>query len=149
MIQPDQQSSQRSSEKSPSSHSKVLLHHVLNNVLRITTDERVSFSKWMENNHYHNIHELCEILIFGLEDLYECSDYIVDGQHCALESSTMNTTKVFISWMLTKMKGNTFQLSSHYYLCLHIKISMSSSKEQDQEDYGGNNSNTQYNQTIP
>ena len=65
-----------------------VLHHVLKNVLKITTDERVSFSKWMKSNHYHNIHELCEDLPFGLKDLYECSDYIVNGQHCALKSST-------------------------------------------------------------
>ena len=118
MMQPYQQSSQGSSEKSPSSHSKQLLHHVLKNVLRITTDERVSFSKWMEYNHYHNIHELCEELPFGLKDLYDCSDYIVNGQHCVLKLSTMHKIKLFISWMLTRMKGNTFKLSSQFFLSL-------------------------------
>ena len=78
MMQPYQQSSEGSSEKSPSSHSKYLLHHVLKNVLRITTDERVSFSKWMEYNHCHNIQELCEKRPLLLKHLYECSDYIVN-----------------------------------------------------------------------
>ena len=86
MMQPYQQSSHGSNEKSPSSHSKQLLHHVLKNDLRITTDERVSFSKWMEYNHYHNTNELCE--------------------------------ELFISWMLTRTKGNTFQLSSQYFVSL-------------------------------
>ena len=60
MMQPYQQSSQGSGEELPKSHSKQLLHHGVKNVLRITTDERVSFSKWMEYNGYPNIHELSE-----------------------------------------------------------------------------------------
>ena len=91
MMQPHEQSSQGSSEKSPSSLSKQLLHHVLKNILKITTNERVSFSKWMEHQHYHNLHELCENLPFGLDFIHDYSDYIVNGQHCALESSTLNT----------------------------------------------------------
>ena len=118
MMQPYQQSSQESSEKSPSSHSKQLLHHVLKIVLRITTDERVPFSKWMEYNGYPNIHELCEGLPYRLKDLHEYSDYIMNGQYNALKSSTMNTVKLFISWMLTRTKGNIFQLSSQYFLSL-------------------------------
>ena len=84
MMQTYQKSNQGSSEKSPSSHSKQLLHHVLKNALRITTDERVSFSKWMEYNDYHNIHELCDDLHFELKHIHDYSDYIVNGQHCAL-----------------------------------------------------------------
>ena len=48
IMQPYQPSSQGFSEESPSSHSKQVLHHILNNVLKITTDDRVSFPKWME-----------------------------------------------------------------------------------------------------
>ena len=80
MMQTYQQSSQGSSEKSPSSQSKQLLHHVLKNVLRITTDESVSFSEWMEYHCYHNIHELCEELPFCLHFIHEYSDYIVHAQ---------------------------------------------------------------------
>ena len=47
MMQPYQQSSQGSGEELPKSHSKQLLHHGVKNVLRITTDERVSFSNGM------------------------------------------------------------------------------------------------------
>ena len=50
--------------------------------------ERVSFSKWMEYNDYHIIHELCDYIPFGLDFIHDYSDYIV---HCALELSTMNT----------------------------------------------------------
>ena len=82
MMKPYKQSSQGSREKSPSSCSKQLLHHVLKNVLRIATDERVPFSKWMEYHHFHNIHELCENLPFGLD--FDYSGYIVNEQHCAL-----------------------------------------------------------------
>ena len=88
------------------------------------------FLKWMEHIGYHNIHELCEELPFGLKYLHEYGDYIVNGQHCALKSSAMNTMKLFISWMLARTKGNTFQLSSQYTLSLiHIKISIRSGKK--------------------
>ena len=83
MMQTYQQSSQGSSEKSPTSHSTQLLHHGLKIVLRITTDERVSFSKSMEYHLYHNIHELCEELPFGLHLIHKYSDYIVNGQDYA------------------------------------------------------------------
>ena len=118
MMQPYQQSNLGSSEKSRSSHSKQLLHHVLKNVLRISTDARISFPNWMEYNYYHNMHELCEELLLVLKDLHDYSDYIVNGQHCTLKPSTMNTIELFIRWMLTRTKGNTFQLSSQYLLSL-------------------------------
>ena len=108
MMQPYQQSSQGSSEKSPSSHSRQL-HHVLKNVLKKNQDERFSFSKWMEYNDYHNIHEICDDLHFELKHIH---DYIVNGQHCALKFATMNKIKLFISWMSTRKRENTFQLSS-------------------------------------
>ena len=57
MTQPYQQLSQGSSEKSPSSHSKQVLHHVLKNVLNMSKDERVSFSKWMEYMDYDNVND--------------------------------------------------------------------------------------------
>ena len=60
MMQTYHQSIQESSEDSPSSNSIQAMHHVLNNVSRITTDERVSFSKWLEYNGFPNIQELCE-----------------------------------------------------------------------------------------
>ena len=84
MIQPCQHSSQGSSEKSPSCHSKQLLHHVLKNVLKTSQDERVSFSKWMKYNDYHNIYDLCDDLQFELKQIHDYSDYIVNGQECAL-----------------------------------------------------------------
>ena len=44
MMEPYPQSSQGSSEKSPNSDSKQLLHHVINDILKIDQDEKVSFS---------------------------------------------------------------------------------------------------------
>ena len=38
----------------------------------------------------------------------------MDGQHCALKFATMNKMKLFISWMSTRMKNKTIQLSSEY-----------------------------------
>ena len=84
MNQPYQQSSQGSSEKSPSSHSKQVLHHVLKNVLKITTDDRVSFPKWKECMDYHNNNELCDDLQFELKHIHDYNKYIVNGQNCAL-----------------------------------------------------------------
>ena len=49
---------EESSEDSSSSNSIQVIHHVLKNGLRITTDERVSFLKWMEYNGYPNIQEM-------------------------------------------------------------------------------------------
>ena len=90
MMQTYQQSSQGSSEKSPNSHSKEVLHHVLKNVLKTTTDDRVSFPKWMEYNDYHNIYEVCDDLHFEFNHIDDYSDGIVNGQHCAIKVSTMN-----------------------------------------------------------
>ena len=106
------------SEKSPSSHSKQLLHHVLKNILKIDQDERVSFSKWMEYNYFHRIHELCHDLQFELNHIHDYYDYIVNGQHCALNISTMNKSKLLISLMPTIKRENRFQLSSQYLLSL-------------------------------
>ena len=83
-----------------------VLHHVLKNVLRISTDERVSFSKWMQYSGYANIQEICEGLPCRLKDLLRYSDYIVNGQHYALKSSTLNTILLFISWMSTRTNWN-------------------------------------------
>ena len=60
MMQPYCQSIHESSEDSPSSNSVQVLHHVLKNVLRITTDQRVSFTKWMQYHGYLFIQESCE-----------------------------------------------------------------------------------------
>ena len=79
MMQTYQQSIQESNEDSASSNPIQLLHHVLKNILRITTDERVSFSKWMQYSGYHNAQDICEGLPVRLEELLEFSDYIVNG----------------------------------------------------------------------
>ena len=121
MMQTYHQSSQGSSDKSPNSHSKQLLHHVLKNILKIDQDERVSFSKWMEYNDFHHIHELCHDLQFELKHTQDYNDCIVNGQHCALNFSTMNKSKLLISLMPTIMRENAFQLSSQYLLSLTYK----------------------------
>ena len=96
-----------------------MIHHVLKNVLWINTDERVSFSIWVEYNGYPNIHELCKGLQYRLKDPDEYSDYIVNGQHFALEPFTMHKIKWFTSWIsTTRTKETTFQLSSQYLLSL-------------------------------
>ena len=46
MMKPYQQSSQGSSEKSSSSHSKQVIHHILKNVLNMSKDERVNREMW-------------------------------------------------------------------------------------------------------
>ena len=91
------QSSQGSSERSPNSHSKQALHHVLKNILKIDQDERVSFSKWMEYHDFYHLHELCHDLQFNFDHIHDYSDYIVNGQHGALKFSTMNKLELLIS----------------------------------------------------
>ena len=112
MMQTYHQSSQGSSEKSPNSCSKQLLHHVLKNILKIDQDESVSFSKWMEYNAFHQIHELCHDLQFELKHIHNYSGYIMNGQHYALKSSTMNKLKLLISLMSTMEKESAFQFFS-------------------------------------
>ena len=116
MMQSYHQSIQESSEDSPSSNPIQLLHHVL--VLKITTDERVSFSKWYQYNGYYNTQDICEGLPFRLEDLLEYSDYIVNGQHCALNFSTLNTILLFIFWIENRTNGYKIPLSPQYFLSL-------------------------------
>ena len=69
MMQTYHQSIQEPSEDSSSSSPIQVLHHVLKNVLKTTTDERVSFSKWMQYNGYFNTQDIYEGLPFRLEDL--------------------------------------------------------------------------------
>ena len=96
-----------------------MLHHALKSVLNITTDDRVSFAKYMEYMDYHNnINELCDDLQFELKHIHDYSEYIVNGQNCALTFGTMNKMKLFISWMSTRKKVTTFQLSSQYLLSI-------------------------------
>ena len=129
MAQPFQESIQESSEDSPSSNSIQVIHHVLNNVLKITIVDRGSFPKWVEYMHYHNINELCGDLQFELKYIHDYSDYIVKGQNFELKFSTMNKIRSFISWMSTRKKENKFQLSSQCLLPLHFRISISSGKK--------------------
>ena len=42
----------------------------------------------------------------------------MNGQNCALTFGTMNKMKLFISWISTRKKEATFQLSSQYLLSL-------------------------------
>ena len=67
----------------------------------------------MEYNGYPNIHELCEGLPYEVKNLHD-----VNGQHCALTSSTMNTRSCSSVWMLARTKGDMFHLSSQYFLSL-------------------------------
>ena len=108
------QSSQGSSEDSPSSNSIQVIQHVFNNVLEILPDDRVSVPKWMEYMHYHNINELCDDLQCESKYIHDYSDYIVNGQNCELELYTMHKTREFICWMSTRKKESTFQLSPYY-----------------------------------
>ena len=116
MMQTYQQSIQESNEDSPSSNPIQVLHHVLKNILRITTDERVSFSKWVEHVGYQYMHEPCDIFPLFMEYLYGCSDYIVDGQHCALEPSTHRKMSLFMIWLVNRTEGKISQISSQYSL---------------------------------
>ena len=114
MMKTFQESIQESSEDSPSSNSIQVIHHVFNNVLEIIAVDRVSVPKWMEYMCFHNINELCDYLLFELEYIHYYSHYIVNGQHCELRVCTMGKIRLFISWMSTTTKENTFQLSSQY-----------------------------------
>ena len=67
MMQTYQQSIQESNEDSTSPHPIQVLHHVLKNVLRITTDERVSFTKWMQYHGYLVIQDIREGVPYILE----------------------------------------------------------------------------------
>ena len=58
--------------------------------LKITTDDRDDLPKWMEYMDYHNTNELCDDLKFELKHIHDYSDYIVNGQNCALKFATMN-----------------------------------------------------------
>ena len=127
MVQPYQQSIQESNEDSPSSNPIQVLYHVLKNVLRITTDERVSFSKWMQYSEFHNTQDICEGLPVRLEELLCFSDYIVNGQHC--ESSTLNTILLFIFGWETEQMATKFHFLLNIFFPLHIKNSISSGKK--------------------
>ena len=95
MMQPYHQSIQESSEDSPSSNSIQVLHCVLKNVLRKTTDETVSFTKWMQYHGYLSIQELCEGVPYRLEDFHKY--YIVNGHLRVLKYSTRNTLNLLTS----------------------------------------------------
>ena len=118
MMQPYQQSFQESSEESLSSNSIQVIHHIFNNVMQVYPTDRASVPKWMEYMHCYNINELCDELQFEFEYIHDYSDYIVNGQHCELIVSIMGKIWSFISWMSTRKKENTFQLSSEYLLSL-------------------------------
>ena len=57
---------------------------------------------------YHDINERCDDLQFELKHIHDHSDYIVNGQDCALTFATMNKIKLFISWMSNRKKKPHF-----------------------------------------
>ena len=75
------------------------------------------------------IHDVCHCLLFELDHIHDYSDYIVNGQHCALKFSTMSKLKLLISLMQTMNPENAFQLSSQFLISLTIITSMSSGKK--------------------
>ena len=78
------------------------------------TDERVSFTVSMQYKGYLIIQDICEGVPYILEDFH--GYYIVNGQHCALESSTINTMELFTCWMITRTNLQIFDLRSQYFL---------------------------------
>ena len=127
MMQPYQQCSEESSEKSLSSNSIQVIHHVFNNVWEVYTTDRFSNPKWMEYMHCHNINELCDDLQFELEYIHDYSDYIVNGQKCELKYSTMHKIMQFIRWMSTKKKKTHSNFLLSTFFPLQIKLSVISS----------------------
>ena len=119
MTQPYQNSNQGSSEKSPSSHCKQVVHHVLKNVLKISKDERVSFSKWMDYMDYGM--SMTYVMTFSLNSDISMTSVTTLWMDNILPSNlplTMNKKKLFISWMLTRMKNKANQVSSECFLAL-------------------------------
>ena len=134
LMQTYHQSSQESSEDPPSSNSIQVIHHVFINVLNIFPTDRVSVPKWMEYMNYYNINELCDDLQFELKHIHDYSDYIVNGQYCELKFSIMGKIGSFVSWMSTRKKETTLQLSSHYLVFLTHKEFNEFRHEQEQDD---------------
>ena len=83
----------------------------------------------MEYMDYQNINELCDDLQFELKHIHDYSEYIVNGQSCALTFGTMNKMKLFISWMSTRKKKTHFNFLLNTFFPLHIRISISSGKK--------------------
>ena len=69
--------------------------------------------------HYHNINGLCDDLQFELEYVDDCTDYIVNGQNCELDSCTILRMRMFISWMLTRKRKPHFNFLLCTFFPLH------------------------------
>ena len=67
---------------------------------------------------YNSITDQCVDLLLELNHIHDFSNYIVDGQYCALKSGTTLKLRLFIKWMSTGMKDITFELSDEYLLAL-------------------------------
>ena len=80
-------------------------------------------------------HMVKQELQFELDHIHDYNDYIVNGQHCAQNVSTMNKLGLLIYLMPTMEIENAFQLSSQYsYFPLHSRISNVLARRHDQDD---------------
>ena len=71
----------------------------------------------MQYSGYYNTQDIREGLPVRLEELLEFSDYIVNGQHCALKSSTLDPILLFIYRVLSQPTGEfTGPSVGHNYL---------------------------------
>ena len=112
MAQPNQESIEESSQDSSSPNQIQVFFHVINKVIDIKNeDEIVSISKWMKYMCYSNFTDQYNDLCFELNHIHAFSNYILDGQYCALKFGTMHKLNFFIMWMSTRMKDTTFELS--------------------------------------
>ena len=118
MAQPKQESIQQSSEDSTSPNSILVFHHVLNNVLKIEDDEVVSLQNRMDSLGYNNFLDLWFDFQPGLSDIHSYSGCRVEGQQCPLKFDTMNTLRMFISWVRTKIKDTPGTFHSDHFLLL-------------------------------
>ena len=67
---------------------------------------------------HNNFTDLCVDVLFELDHVQFFSNYVVDGQYCALKFGTMSKLKLFIRWMSTRTKDIKFVLSAKHLLAL-------------------------------
>ena len=96
-----------------------MVQHVLKTVVGIKNDEQIeSFSHWMSYRGFYNFTDICDQLYHISEDIYNYTEYRVNGIKYQLKFNTMYKIKMFIKWMSERMKNVIFTLHDQFLTSL-------------------------------
>ena len=96
-----------------------ILQHVLKTVMGIMDDEQIDFfSHWVSKRGFYSFTDICDHFHHDSEDIYNNTEYRVNGTKYQLKVNSMYKIEMFIKWMSERMKNDSFILHDEFLTSL-------------------------------